>query len=431
MAKIRKVDEVRADVAAIEQEIAALQAKAEAEGLTEEETARLAELVAQLEAAKQEEVVAEASARYAKIKERDQEVKRTLPSYVAAEKEGRRLGDFFGHWIAVGSSQSGPTPETVAKLRSANVDPHSNFLTVPFDWRRLAFKNRTVMTTVATGAGAELDYKTYHDVAFQHLTFETPLLGFLNTINLDNGRERYFYDYDDTAMESTDITAGGGSEASPTIPETNIVTGKQSIKPKSITSGYQKVSLELQQDSPFSIEDKVSAASNRSHGRKMVKDIITANGDGVTNVEGLRSLVDALPSVDEWDLEALESLWDAQPEYYRDGSIFVSNGKTKGDVRRTLKDTTGRTFFDRLDVGPLQFDSLFGHAWVVDKNVPDDEVLFINPAHYSVVIVNNQVFRRFDEKFFSHVAWAGIMRFGAARTGSEDAFHSLTVDAGS
>lgn len=428
MGKIRKLTEVRADLQAIEEEIAALKAKADADGLTDEETARLAELVAQHEQLKKDELVSASAERYEDNKSKDEEVQRALPQYVPAPKtEAHKLGAVFGSWANFAMPDADKV-SCAAKCRSKGVEPSSNFLVVPMDYKKMNFKNRTILSTGGTGSGAEWDYKTYSDLVFQHLTHETPILGFLKTENLTNGRERFYYDYDDTALIATDITASSGTEVNPTIPETNIVSGKQSILCKPITSGYQKVTHVLLEDAPFSLEEKISAASDKALARKMARDCFLATGDGVTDVEGILSLVTELDDVAEWGLEELEELWDAMPSYYRDECIFASNATTKGDVRRKLKDTTGRSFFDKTVIANQNFDTLFGNVWVEDKNIPNNQVLFINPNHYTVAVVDKKIFQRFDEKFFSHVAWAGIMRFGAARTGSEDAFLSLSLD---
>ncbi|MBN9520845.1 phage major capsid protein [bacterium] len=427
MPKIRSLEEVRADVAAIEAEIEQLKAKAESEaGLTPEEAARLEELVAQLEAAKTEEVAASANERYVKLKAGEDKVQRTLPVYVSSPKhsdEGK-LGRAIGHWL-----HGNRTPEAVERMRACGFDPHRNFATVPFDPRRINFKQRTVLSTGGSGTGSEwASYKTYSDQVFEYLTYENPLLGFLKTDSLDNGRERYYFDLNDTSLIATDITATAGTELSPTIPETNIASGRKEIQPKTITTGYQKVTHEMLQDSPFDLESKIAAASTKGMARKMDSDVINGSGNGVTGVEGLLAVCTALDDVAAWDLDALEGLWDAVPDYYRPGSIFLSNATTKSAVRRELKDGNERSYFDKAVIADQQFDTLFGNTWVVSAYMPDNQVLFFNPNHYTLVVVNNQIFQRFDEKFFSHIAWAGMMRFGGALTGDSAAFQSLTRD---
>jgi HK97 family phage major capsid protein len=418
----KNLEDVKLSIATIEKQIGEIKTRAKDDTLPIEDSEKLEGLVAELERSKSDEIMLKADARHRAIKERDEQISRPLPQYTKAPQhaDDHKVGKAFCAWVNRSQDDA-----DIEKVKKAGFSPNTNFIRVPFDPKRINFKNRAVLNTGAAGVGAEwASYKSYSDQVFDRLTYENPLLGFLRVESVPDGQERDYYSVDDTDMMSVDtVGVGGSTELNPNLPESNLISGKTEIKLKTISSGYQKITLEMMQDSPFEIEGRIAAANNKSHARKMDRDCVM----GDATVEGIASICTALPNVTAWNIDELEELWDSVPEYYRNECLFVSNSGTKSAVRRALKDLNGRTYFDKTVVANLNFDTLFGNTWVVSAFVPTNTVLFFNPNHYVMPVVNAQVFQRFDEKFFAQTAWCGIARFGGGRVGSTEAFRKLSV----
>jgi HK97 family phage major capsid protein len=235
-------------------------------------------------------------------------------------------------------------------------------------------------------------------------------------------------------MISTYLTASGGTESSPTINETNIATAAVDLACFDITSGYQKVSFQELRDAHASVNlvDKIAKANSNSHARKIENDIINGTGNGTTGVQGLMAVDNALPSVASasFGLDDLEDLYYSVPQQYRGPACWLVNDATAKVLRQELKDTTGRSLFDRNVVDGVEWDTMLGKRFYVSEYMDDDVILFFNPEFYMLRTVEGQIFQQFTEKFFPHSAWAGIMSFGGAwlgPTGANGAIHSLTI----
>lgn len=438
MSKVRATtEEIQAQIDQLMQQAAELQKKADDGSISGEEQTQLDELLNQIDALQQDLAAAQSSERFAKIKDRNAAPTRPAPK-VAAEPKRHLERDTFSeglrYWMLSNTADADLTSEAHYRTREAGFQIGSKAARVPCNYRNLAFKNRTVLTKGGSGSGAEYIYKTYSDKVVEYLTYFSPVVGVVSSETTSDGNLRTYFKVDDTGLQSTYLTAGGGSETTPTIPDTNITTASVDIGCFDITSGYQKVSFQELRDahSAVNLTDKIAKANSNSHARKIEDDLINGSGNGSTGVQGLMAVDNALTpvSVSSFSQDDLEDLYYSIPQQYRGPAIWLVNDGTAKLLRQKLKDQNDRSLFDKNVIDGVEWDTFLGKRFYVSEYMDDDTILFFNPEFYQLRMVEGQVFQQFTEKFFPHTAWAGIMSFGGAwlgPTGATGAIHSLAI----
>jgi HK97 family phage major capsid protein len=422
-------------------EAEALQAKASSEtGITPEEQAQLDSILTQIEELQAQLAAAESEVRMAALKAQRNAPTRSAPRVITTSRTqpnpSHSFADGLRYWLLSHTPEADMSGNAVFRSREAGFQLGAKSAKVPCNFRGLNFKQRTVLSKGGAASGAEWVPQTYSDKVVEYLTYFSPVIGVLGSETTPDGNLRTYFKIDDTSMKSAYITASGGSETNPTIAETNVVSASVDIGTFDITSGYQKVSFQELRDASASVGlvDKIAKANSNSHARKIEDEILNATGNGTTGVQGLLSVDNALDAVEEFDMDALEELYYSIPMQYREPALFLCNDAVAKSLRQTLKDTTGRSLFDRNAIDGVEWDTLLGKRFYISQYMPDDTILFFNPDFYMLRMVDGQIFQMFTEKFFPHSAWAGIMSFGGAwlgPTGASGAIHSLSIDASS
>lgn len=434
MNKVRSVEDIEAQIATLMAEADQLKAKADSEELTPEEQARLEEVVAQLEALQAEKEQAATQERFAKVKERHAAPTRPAPKLPASYKrdeprldinEGLRL------WFASQFSQCRTDYNALYRMAQLGFNPGASSVQIPFRWDNVNHKTkqRTKLSTGGSTSGAELIYKTYSDKITEYMTYESPFIGALASETLDNGNERTFYKIDPTSLKSTKTSASGGSETNPTIPEVNAATAKVVIKPITFTSGYQKITWEMTQDSGVDLFSRMASWNGQSHARAIEDEVLNGVGTGADgSVEGLLHVANAVDPVAAFDAEAIEGLYYEIPQQYRANAIFLVNDATAKVLRQSLKDGNERSLFDKNIVDGVEWDTFMGKRFYVSEYMDDDQILYFVPDFYQMLFGGGEEFAVFNEKFFPDKAVAGLIRFSGAWLGPTNACHLLTID---
>ncbi len=426
----QRSDDLKNQLAKLIAEVDQLQAKQkENAGLTADEEKHLEELANQIESLETELKGAVTSERISAVKSRMQEPTRSAPqvnSKIWAEpKSTPSVSEALGSFL-----RNDRDPQSFYKLRSINLDIDDNGMKLPVNYGSLNFKQRTTLSKGGSLTGADLVWQSYSSKVVEYLTYTSPLLGLLNSETTADGNLRTYFKIDDTSMESTLTTAGGGSEITPTIPSTNLATAKVIIGCFNFTSGAQTITYDELQDAYINLEEKVAKANANSHARAMERHIVSATGNGQTGIGGIEDACTAQPTADNWSAAALESLYFSVPAQYRKDCIFLTNGDTYGDIYSALKDETGKSLFERTVEDGIEYDILLGKKLVQSNFVSADTVLFFNPSFYMLRLVQGQLFQKFnDSSTFPHTVWKGLMRAGGAWLGPDEAAVSLDVDA--
>lgn len=417
----------------LKNQIADLTAQADAlnnkQDKTPEDVTKLEELVTQIEELQKQLDAANAQQRFIAAKERMNAPTRPAPvierkhyATAKAPQAGEALALFLGN---------DKTPDGYYKARSAGIDLGSNRFSVPMNFNRLNYKNRTIMSKGGVGSGAELVWQSYSDKVSEYLALSSPILSLVASETTSDGNNRTYFRIDDTSMEATYTSASGGTETVPTIPDTNLSTDNVVIACFDLTSGYQKISFNELRDSAVNLEEKIARANANSFARKMERELFTASGDGSSGVQGISQVATDYGNQSDWEKEYVEAFYFNFPAQYRANAIFACNPDTYKDLYANLKDSTGRTLFDKDASQGLEYDVLFGKKIIVSSYIADNTLYMFDPEKYMLRLVNNQIFQRFDEKFFPNVAWAAILSFGGAWIGDADACWKMTVTTGS
>lgn len=435
--KIKRASaEIEALIAKVLADIDALKEKSAGSDMPEEDVKALEDLAASLEGLNKEkkQVAAEDKIEVARMVAN--EPRRPLPATPRASPyAGTRpvsAGEGFGLWLGATGPDAELTQETHNRARTAGFNLSSSAAKVKVDLGTLNRKARAVQRTILSkggaGTGAEYVWQGYSDKVVEYLTYFSPILGLVDSETTSDGNKRTYFIVDDTAMESAYITASSGTETNPTIPAANLVTANKVISTFDITSGVQQVSFQELRDSYVKLEDKVAKANSNSHARKLEREIFTAAGNGSTGVEGIMQAGTAATPVAAWTQDALLDLLTSIPAQYRKDAVFASDDATRNAVNVALRDDIERSLFDRSIEDDQEFDTLFGHKWIVSEYITDDYVLCFVPGFYKLRLVSEQLFQRFDERYWPMIGWAGMMSFGGAWVGPATANKKLTLE---
>lgn len=420
--KKRASDEVLQELAKVSAAADALKTKYAETDMPPEEVEALEALVAQMEQLASEKQEAEASERMAHVRSKMSEPARPAPRVSARTREQAlpSLGEAFGLWLS-----GDHTPDAAYKCRSLGADVGSRSFNMPINYDRVNFKKRTALSKGGTGTGLEYVWQGYSDKVVEYLTFFSPVLGLVDTETTSDGNKRTYFIVDDTSMESTYITASGGTETNPTIPATNLVTANKVLSTFDITSGVQQITMQELRDSFVSLEDKVAKASANSHARKIERDLFTATGNGLTGVEGIASVATSAGTPSAWTQDTVLAALTAIPPQYRKDAIFAANDTTKQAINVALRDDIGRSLFDRQIEDDVEFDTLFGKKFNVSQFIAADTLYCFVPSFYKLRMVSGQVLQQFVERYWPNVGWASLVSFGGGWVGPATAVQKV------
>lgn len=438
MNKRDSADDLNNQIAQVQAQLDALQKKADdpsGSGLSADEQAQYQELVDNLEDLQEQAQQAGAEQRYAALKVKAELPQRTAPlvrtSYKKTEKEVSHA-EAMQLYLRSFSADADYSPDAAYKARTHGFSLGNSSVTIPMNYDKLNFKNRTVLTKGGSHSVDDYIQSSYSDKLTEYITYFSPVVGLVASETTADGNLRAYFKVDDTAMIATYLTASSGNETTPTIPDTNITSGSLSMGTFDITTGFQKASFQSLRDSAVSLEDKIAKANANSLARALEDEIINAAGNGTTGVNGLLANDHSVGSVStaNYGMDDLEDLYYSIPQQYRANAIWLVNETTAKLTRQKLKDTVGRSLFDKNAIDGVEWDVMLGKKFVTSQYMPDDVVLFFNPDFYQLRLVQGQLFQVFKERFAPHTAWMGIMSFGGAwlgPTGASGAIQSLTI----
>lgn len=430
--KLRLSEEVQAQLADLMAQADAIKAKyADGSEMSEEDATALADLVAQMEALQAEREQADVRERMEAIKVRQAAPLRPAPRLtpVHRQPEAVTAGQALGLWLRAHGPEGDRSPEAAYRLRTAGIDMGSSSVKLPLNYGTLNKKQRTVLTKGGALTGADYVWQSYSDKVVEYLTYFSPLLSLVGSETTGDGNARSYFVVDDTAMESTYLTASGGTESAPTIPDTNLATAVKVINTFDLSSGYQKVSFQELRDSYIDLESKIAKANSNSHARKLEREVLTATGDGVTAVQGVAQAAHALSNVSAWTQDVLLSALMSIPPQYRKTALFCSNDSVRNDINIALRDEIGRSLFERTIEDDVEFDQILGKKYVVSQYVAANQLLVFVPDFYMLRMVEGQQLMAFSERFWPLSAWASVLSFGGAfigPTGASGAVHKVT-----
>jgi HK97 family phage major capsid protein len=434
--KVRASEEVQTLINNLVAEADALSQKAANTDLTPDEVSKLGQLVKDLTALEQELQQARAGEEVQRIKSRMSEPTKPAPKVsavrVVREEQPDSHALAFRDWIASHTQAADFSHDAYQRTKKYGYQLGSSSAKVDVDYARVNFKRRTILTKGGVGTGKEFIPQTYSDKVVEQLTYSSPIVGVVGSETTSDGNKRTYFKFDDTDLMSTYITDGGGSEANPTIPDVNVVTASVDMSTFDITSGFHKISFQELRDSAVDLESKIAKAVANAHARRIENDLINGTGNGTTGVQGLLAVDHSLGSISEGDLDegALEAMYFAMPQPYRDNMVFLTSDAMSAVLRANLKDTTGRSLFDKNIVDGVEWPTILGKRYYTSVYMPDDVVLCFNPDLYMLRFVAGQEYSILKERFWPHTAIAGIMSWGGCwlgGTGASGQIHSYTV----
>lgn len=425
-----KIEELNAEIAAHIAEADKLQTKSRTEALSPEDDAKLEAELAAAEQKEAEKVTEEREMRLSDSRERMSAPKTPAPRFNANQyhvgngSKEKVFAEAIAEWI-VGAANKNIDGSAQAKLRSAGLSFSGHSLYLPINWRNLNFqeRRRTQLTKGGSGSGLEWIYDTFSADVTERVTYQSPLVGLVDTEVTKDGNARTYYIVDDTAMVATLLTASSGTESNPTIPDTNVTSANVQMKSFDLTSGYQKVSFQEDRDasSYLDIPATVAKASALAFARYSENNMINGTGNGVTGVQGIDSISTALSEspVSSWDDDVVEDLYfSIPPEYNNDDCIFMSNTATYTNIRKSLKDDISNSQFtqNRAEDSP-QWSRLKGRKYIVSRFAPANTLYYFNPSLYKFRVVEGAHLQMFIEKFYPAKAWASCMSIGGVWLG--------------
>jgi HK97 family phage major capsid protein len=435
MAKeFRASAEVEQLIAAVQAQVDALKAKWDATDPTPDEVTTMNDLISQLESLAQEQQLASAEERLQKVtaemQTRAQEPKREAPKFTvpAEPKKAVTAGEVFRLTLANAFGES-TTAEQHYRMQRAGISLSRN-AKLPVDFSLLNGRKRKHYRTLSKGAnpGNDLPFATYSDKVLELMSYASPLLTVLDIENDPNGNEKTYFNLDDTGNSSTDITASGGTEITPTIPDKDVSDSELPCNVFGITSGYQKATRQILRDSFVSLEGKFAEWSANRHARKMEDDILNASGNGDTGRMGLlHSISNSNLSGGHWTIGGLKNFVYGFPIQYRANLTLVVSPATYGDMNVDLVNDVGDSFFGTLVQDDIEYQVLLGKKIFVSEYMDDDMLLGFVPEHFVVRTVDGQSFDTLTEKFYPNVAYCSLMEFGSLWRGPSTTRKTLSL----
>jgi HK97 family phage major capsid protein len=293
---------------------------------------------------------------------------------------------------------------------------------------------KRAMSRIGVGTGKELvPASTMADRITDYLSFFSPIVGIVDSEVTPDGNDRDYPIVDDTALISSRISASGGTEVNPTVPDRDMATAMKRIKAFDYTSGYHKMTRQVVQDSPAGIMERVARAIANSDARAMEKALCV--GDGIDEAQGLVTAATAYAApVDDLDYALLEGMYFSVPEAYRPGVVWLMAPKARTRAVQVLKETTGKSLFGKTVADGIEVQTLFERPVYVSEFMPTwaanaAPVVLFHPAFYLLRPVAGRQVDMLDQKFHPLLALASMMRFGGAWLGPASACKKLVLDA--
>lgn len=412
----------------------------EAAPLSDEEVKAFKDIVAIIESLDKELEQAEVEERLAAQKAKTNQpikaapVARTSQNYHVSHKESiEPLAEAFKYWAQSQYPQFQADHHKAQRCAEYGFNLGSKGITLNVNYSGLERSKRAgPMTTVNTGFGAEWVNQSVSNMVTDYLALASPVLQYCTVDSTAGGEPRKYMIRDMTALESTLITASGGSEASPTIPtDIAIVSDSIELTPAHYTSGVVQISWEETQDSAVDVMQSVLQGIQFSHATRLEHSIV----DGDTSFDGIADLADVVTPVSaSFDLETIDELYGSIATPYRTtGCVWLCDSTVKESIRRNLRDTTNRSLFERhMDVASgVSYDFLYGFPILESRFAPADTLFFFNAKFIVVRMVSGENLQTFFEKYWPHVGIAGNKRWAIGTTGPNDGadvIKSITVE---
>ncbi|MBP3954916.1 phage major capsid protein [Gemmata sp. G18] len=417
MAKqFRASEEVSALIAQVQGQVDAIKSKWDSAEPTPEDVSKMNELVSQLETLAQEQQLATAEERLQKFRASQEEPSRPAPKFTVPAQAKKVLtpGELFHSALRHGFRDPIDN-ETQYRMKRAGYDIGSN-VTFKTDFSLINSKKRKQYRTLSKGAnpGNDLVFENYSNNVVEIMALQSPLLSVLNIESTDNGNPTTYFTLDDSANESTDITASGGSELSPTIPDKDVSDGKKKCGIFTITSGYQKVTRQELSDSYVKLEGDFQRWSATRHALKLERDIVLGNGNGETGREGLLSCDTTVTPISggAWTYAGLKNFIVGFDTRYRADIVLLVSEATYAEMAADLVDENERSYFDINIQNDQEYTTFFGKKIFVSKYMSDGMVLGFDPNYFVVRTKDTQSFDVLKEKFYPLLGYCGLMDFG-------------------
>lgn len=363
-----------------------------------------------------------------------------LPTVLPATPRGGDDGEAEAMrlWFRSFTDEHDNDPETHRRAAAAGFPIGRSAVRLDVDYGSTlnTVKRRALSKGGATKGAEYMPAKTYSAKVVEFLTFFSPLLGLVDSETTNDGNPRDYFRLDDTALMSSYITASGGTELAPTIPDNDVATGAVSIAVFDITSGYHKLTRQAVRDSAVSLQDKVTKAIGNSHARRMERDVILGTGNGSNGVQGLiqAATVHGGAAVDAYTAALFEAVYFSVPQQYRAGCIWLFSDTAMEKAVGALKDSNGNSLFGKTAADGAEIRTLHGRPCYTSEYMPAyganaKSVLFFNPLFYMLRLVAGQTLDVLREKFHPHLAYAGEAAFGGAWVGPTSACKAIQSDA--
>ena len=408
---------------------------------TTEQTARLHSLVAEGERVSGLIDEATTNERLASLRSRQAQPTRPAPTPAVhagglrAEPTGSDAeAEAFSLWMRSFTDFADTSPD--ASYRSAQHGFPVRASSVKLGGGRIVSLNarKRSLSRIGVGTGKELvPASTMADRITDYLSFFSPILSVVDSEVTPDGNDRDYPIIDDTALISTRISASGGTEVNPTIPNVDMATAMKRIKAFDYTSGYHKMTRQVVQDSPIGIMERVSRAIANGDARAMERAVCV--GNGTDEAEGVVTAGTAFGDpVTDIDYATLEGLYFSVPEAYRPGVVWLFSPKARTRAVQVLKETTGKSLFGKTVSDGIEVQTLFERpvyvsewmpAWAVNNSV----ISLFHPAFYLLRPVAGRQVDMLDQKFHPLLALASQMRFGGAWIGPASANKKLVLAA--
>jgi HK97 family phage major capsid protein len=414
--------------------------------LTAEEEARLDELLNQAEALdkdihharRAERLVTEKGKLEAPARPAFQAPTATASMYAGEwqnTKQRKAEHEALNTWCRVVCGEQVSANE-IFKCRSAGLDPAHNKLPLTLDWegaKQRAIKQRTVMASNASGAGAEWVFQNYMDKVVDYLLVESTLLNYINVENVENANDYLVFNRDDTSVLGDYVTASSGTESNPTVPDNNVTSAQNIIKVMFLNSGYLKFTRQELNRSGVPIMETVARATAKALARKIEKDMLLAAAAGTSAIGGILQAGTEQVAGDTslggggLTIPIMEDLVYSVPQQYRTGSVIVTSPTGEQKLYQIFKATTGQSLFERLPSDPPNVERLLGCPVIVSNwmdaygTANNKPFLCFQPDFYKAVAVQNSGLELVREKFHPLIAAYQEAWFGGKWVGPNTA----------
>lgn len=357
---------------------------------------------------------------------------------VRLDKQAQR--DSVNHSSVLNAGTSLEIPEQTDEQRSAEYEEKYDKAFTSYmrggldrlttEQRGILLENRAATDPQATtpgNVGGYLIPPGYRAIMTENLKAFGGVYNLANVITTSTGANLQWPNNDDTTNKGAILAENTA------VPVQEVLYGTKSIGAYTYTSNRVMVSLQLLQDSAFSLDSWLPKKLGTRLGRIIADHLVTGNGTSqpeglLTNaVSGVTAASAALTYDNLIDLEH-----SVDPAYRDGGSVrFLFNDSTLAVIRK-IKDTQGHPLW--LPVPTPGFPaSINGHAYTIDQSMPSvatgqKSIAF---GDFSAGLIVRQVldvqFARLAERYAEmlQVAFFAFMRLDAKQDDA-NAYRVLT-----